>query len=78
MLAPIPSLKATMIFETLRGRPDQVSADGQLRTFQRRIRRRRVLHGPERKIMFPHTHRSGEYAQSDVTSMPALAISFGR
>lgn len=74
MLVPIPSLKATMIFETLRGRPDQVSADGQLRTVQRR----RVLHGPEREIMFPHTHRSGEYAQSDVTSMPALAISFGR
>jgi hypothetical protein len=44
LLVQAPSLKTTTIFGTLRGRPDQILADGQLRTFQRRIRRWQVLH----------------------------------
>jgi hypothetical protein len=53
-------------------------ADGQLRTLQRRIRRWRAIHGPEREVMFPQIHRPGEYAQSDFTSMRALAITLDR
>lgn len=64
--------------ETLRARPDLVLADGQLRTLQRRIRRWRATHGPEREVMFPQIHRPGEYAQSDFTSMRARAITLNR
>jgi hypothetical protein len=74
LLVEAPSLEATTIFETLRGRPDLLLADGQLRTLQRRIRRWRATHGPEREVMFPQHHRPGEYAQSDCTHMGSLGI----
>lgn len=74
LLVHAPGLEATTIFETLRGRPALPLADGQLRTLQRRIRRWRALHGPEREVMFPQVHRPGEYAQSDFTAMGALGI----
>ena len=78
LLVQAPGLEAVTIFETLRARPDLVLADGQLRTLQRRIRRWRATHGPEREVMFPQIHRPGEYAQSDFTSMRALAITLNR
>ena len=78
LLVQAPGLEAVTIFETLRARPDLVVADGQLRTLQRRIRRWRATHGPEREVMFPQIHRPGEYAQSDFTSMRALAITLNR
>lgn len=78
LLVQAPGLEAVTIFETLRARPDLVLADGQLRTLQRRIRRWRATHGPEREVMFPQIHRPGESAQSDFTSMRALAITLNR
>ena len=78
LLVQAPGLEAVTIFETLRARPDLVVADGQLRTLQRRIRRWRATHGPEREVMFPQIHRPGESAQSDFTSMRALAITLNR
>ncbi|MBK7418052.1 MAG: IS21 family transposase [Nitrospira sp.] len=74
LLVQAPGLEATTIFETLRGRPEGPLTDGQLRTLQRRIRRWRATHGPEREVMFPQIHRPGEYAQSDFTAMGALGI----
>ena len=78
LLVQAPGLEAVTIFEALRGRPDLVLADGQLRTLQRRIRRWRVISGPERESMFPQVHRPGEYAQSDFTDMHDLAITLDR
>lgn len=74
LLVQAPGLEATTIFETLRGRPEVRLAEGQLRTLQRRIRRWRAIHGPEREVMFPQHHRPGEYAQSDFTAMGSLGI----
>lgn len=74
LLVQAPGLEATTIFEALRGRPDLPLAEGQLRTLQRRIRRWRATHGPEREVMFPQIHRPGEYAQSDFTAMGSLGI----
>lgn len=74
LLVQAPGLEASTIFETLRGRPDRPLAEGQLRTLQRRIRRWRATHGPEREVLFPQIHRPGEYAQSDFTAMGALGI----
>lgn len=77
LLAQAPGLEARTIFETLRERPDVSWAEGQLRTLQRRIRRWRAAHGPEREVMFPQIHRPGEYAQSDFTQMGSLGITLG-
>ncbi len=74
LLVAAPNLEATTIFETLKGRPDVSVTEGQLRTLQRRIRRWRALHGPDREVMFPQCHRPGEYAQSDFTHMGSLGI----
>src|SRR5205814_2914138 len=41
----------------------------QVRTLQRHIARWRVLHGPEKDIIFEQVHSSGERAQSDFTHM---------
>jgi hypothetical protein len=77
LLVEALGLEATTIFETLRGRSTLPFAEGRLRTLQRRIRRWRASQGPEREVMFPQAHRPGEYAQSDFTSMRALAITIG-
>ncbi len=74
MLEAAPGLEAKTIFERLLERPDGEFTEGQLRTLQRKIRRWRAEHGPQKEVMFPQEHRPGEYAQSDYTSMNDLKI----
>jgi hypothetical protein len=77
LLEEAPGLEAVTIFETLGARPDGCFPEGQLRTLQRKIRRWRATHGPEREVMFAQEHRPGEYAQSDFTAMDELGITIG-
>lgn len=74
MLEAAPGLEAKTIFARLQERPDSTFTDGQLRTLQRKIKRWRAEHGPQKEVMFPQVHRPGEYAQSDFTSMNDLGI----
>lgn len=74
MLDAAPGLESKTIFARLLERPDASFTEGQLRTLQRKIRRWRVEHGPQKEVMFPQEHRPGEYAQSDFTSMNDLGI----
>lgn len=74
MLEAAPGLEAKTIFARLQERPDSTFSDGQLRTLQRKIKRWRAEHGPQKEVMFPQVHRPGEYAQSDFTSMNDLGI----
>lgn len=74
MLEAAPGLESKTIFVRLLERPDASFTEGQLRTLQRKIRRWRVEHGPQKEVMFPQEHRPGEYAQSDFTSMNDLGI----
>lgn len=74
MLDAAPGLEAKTIFARLQERPDSTFSDGQLRTLQRKIKRWRAEHGPQKEVMFPQVHRPGEYAQSDFTSMNDLGI----
>ena len=74
MLEIAPGLEAKTIFERLLERPDEEFTEGQLRTLQRKIRRWRAEHGPQKEVMFPQEHRAGEYGQSDYTSMNELKI----
>ncbi len=74
MLEAAPGLEAKTIFARLQERPGSTFTDGQLRTMQRKIKRWRAEHGPQKEVMFPQVHRPGEYAQSDFTSMNELGI----
>ena len=60
-------LQAKALFEAMRTRDDAVVhyADGGLRSFQRKVRRWRAQHGPEKEIFFPQEHRPGEALQTD-------------
>lgn len=74
LLKAVPGLEAQTIFELLRSRPEVTFPDGQLRSFQRGVRRLRAQVGPEREVMFPQEHRPGEYGQSDFTDMAELGV----
>ena len=57
----------------MRRRPGRYR-EGQLRTFQRRVKQWRAEHGPPREIFFPQEHRPGEAMQTDFTWAGALGI----
>jgi hypothetical protein len=73
-LAEAPGLEAKTLFEDLRARRPGAYADGHLRTLQRRVRRWRAIHGPEKEIFFPQEHRPGEASQTDFTHASVLGI----
>jgi hypothetical protein len=73
-LVESPMFDAKTLFEWLMekyvGRYDQ----GQLRTFQRRVRTWRAESGPDKDIMLAQRHRAGEAAQTDFTWTTELAV----
>ena len=74
MLEAAPGLEAKTLFGHLQMlRPGKYD-DGQLRTFQRRVKAWRARSGPEKEIFFPQVHRAGEAAQTDFTWATELGI----
>jgi transposase len=73
-----PKLEALTVFRELQRRHPGEFQDGQLRTFQRRIRVWRGLYGPDCEVFFPQVHQPGIQGQSDFTSMNSLDITLGR
>jgi transposase len=74
-LRAAPELEAKALFEhLLMIRPEQMR-ETQLRTFQRRVRRWKLEHGPAPEVIFPQTHRPGEVMQVDWTHAKELEIS---
>lgn len=67
-------LEAKTLFADLQRRYPGRFADGQLRTFQRRVKAWRAREGPAREVFFPQVHRPGELCQSDFTYMNALGV----
>lgn len=67
-------LEAKTLFADLQRRWPGRYADGQLRTFQRRVKAWRAQEGPAREVFFPQVHRPGEVCQSDFTYMNALGV----
>lgn len=67
-------LQAKALYEDLmEQKPDRFSP-GQLRTFQRRVRRWRALSGPPKEVFFPQEHRPGEAMQTDFWVANELGI----
>lgn len=73
-LSDAPELESKTLFEAVMERHPEKFSPGQLRTFQRRVRDWRVLHGPEREVFFPQVHRPGEQAQTDFTYCGELQV----
>ncbi len=72
-----PGLEAKTVFRYLQeiypGRFD----DGQLRTFQRNVKRWRAENGPGKEVFFAQKHYPGELSSSDFTHMSELEITIG-
>src|SRR5437016_5911094 len=69
-----PALQSTTLFALLCERHPDRYRPTQDRTLRRHIARWRVLHGPEKDIIFEQVHTPGERAQSDFTHMEDLGV----
>ena len=67
-----PAIEAKSLFEWLqREHPGQFQ-DGQLRTFQRGVKRWRATHGPPKEVFFTQRHEPGALGASDFTHVSEL------
>ncbi len=69
-----PGLEAKTLFEHLQRQYPGRFSDGQLRTFQRKIKGWRATEGPAREVYFPQVHKPGQLSQSDFTHMGELEV----
>lgn len=77
MLEINPGLEAKTLFEWFQRQCPGRSADGQLRSFQRRVKHWRATEGPAREVYFPQIHYPGQLCESDFTDMSSLGITIG-
>jgi len=67
-------IEAKTLFEVLQREHPGKYQDGQLRTFQRRVKLWRALKGPGNEVFFPQVYTPGEWCESDFTRMKSLGI----
>ena len=77
ILRDTPGLEAKVLFLDLLRREPGKYEEGQLRTFQRKVKRWRALEGPEKEVFFAQAHRPGEAMQTDFTSATTLKVTIG-
>ena len=71
-------LEAKSLFEYFQRTDPGKFSDGQLRTFQRKVKRWRALEGPAKEVFFPQLHFPGVLCESDFTCMNSLGITIQR
>ena len=69
-----PNYQAKYLFEHFQRKYPDRFAEGQLRSFQRKIKNWRALHGPSKEVYFEQKYKPGERAQIDYTCMNKLGI----
>ncbi len=74
MLEANPGLEGKTIFEWLQRESPGTYEDGQLRSFQRRIKQWRALEGPGKEVYFDQVHKPGELCESDFTDLSNIGI----
>ena len=74
MLETNPGLEAKTLFEWFQGQYPGRYCDGQLRSFQRRVKQWRATKGPAREVYFPQTHYPGQLCESDFTDMSSVGV----
>ena len=76
-LAREPKLQAKTLWEWLRQQHPGRFADGQVRTFERRVKHWRATQGPSQEVYFSQVHHPGRLAASDFTHMDKLNVTIG-
>jgi len=69
-----PALQAATLFALLCEKHPDRYRPTQERTLRRHIAKWKLLHGPEKEVMFEQVHTPGERAQSDFTHMEDLGV----
>jgi hypothetical protein len=77
MLDVNPGLEAKTLFAWFQRQYPGVYQDGQLRTFQRRVKQWRAIEGPAKEVYFPQVHTPGVLCASDFTHVSPLGIMIG-
>jgi hypothetical protein len=67
-------IEAKSLFEALQREHPGKYTEGQLRTFQRRVKLWRALEGPGKETFFPQIYKPGQWCESDFTHMNSLGI----
>lgn len=76
-LAENPGLQAKVLFKWLQGEYPGQFQDGQLRTFQRGVRRWRATSCPDKEVFFSQVHEPGRLCASDFSHMTSLEVTIG-
>ncbi len=69
-----PGLEAKTLFDYLQRKYTARFSEGQLRTFQRKVKIWRALEGPPKEVFFAQVHHPARLSQSDFTYMNSLGI----
>lgn len=74
MLSDAPELEGKALFEFLMAAKPGRYQPGQLRTFQRLVKRWRATSGPDKEVFFSQLHKAGEALQTDFTHGTELGV----
>ena len=74
LLEKQPRLDATTLFEDLQDRHPGRYPNGRKRTFQRRVKAWKALHGPDKEVMFRQRQEAGRLGLSDFTELKAVVV----
>lgn len=73
-LQTAPELQGKALFEWFCEEYPGVFQEGQLRTFQRKVKRWRATKGPGKEVFFPQRHHPGKRLSFDFTHMDSLHV----
>ena len=74
LLEKQPGLDATTLFEDLQDRHQGKFGNGKKRTFQRRVKAWKALHGPDKEVMFRQVQEPGRQGLSDFTELKDVVV----
>lgn len=74
LLEKQPALDATTLFEDLQDRHPGKFGNGKKRTFQRRVKAWKALHGPDKEVLFRQTQAPGRQGLSDFTELKDVTV----
>lgn len=77
LLEKQPALDATTLFEDLQDRHQGRFGNGKKRTFQRRVKAWKALHGPDKEVMFRQVQEPGRQGLSDFTELKEVTVTIG-
>ena len=74
LLEKQPALDATTLFEELQDRHPGQFGNGKKRTFQRRVKAWKALHGPDKEVIFRQVQEPGRQGLSDFTQLKDVTV----